>query len=98
MIGLSGCRLALRLRLALLDLGRSLPDALVDLVRKLLEILDKQIDELRRRRIIFRRIRPCAARVEKLGAALQLDRHFETEVRVLAELAALQAPVERGVQ
>ena len=58
---LGGCGLSRgSLRLSSLGLRRRLADALVHLIRKLREILDEQVDELRCRRVIFRRIGPGA--------------------------------------
>src|SRR5678816_1469715 len=99
--GSSWCGLSLRLlRLGLLrGLRTRLSDALVDLVRELPEVLDEQVDELRRGGVIFGRVRPGAARVEQLAVDFgHRDRHVEAEVGILAELDVLQAAVERGVE
>src|SRR5512147_3195099 len=95
--GSSWCGLSLRLRLRLL--WTRLSDALVDVRCELREIRDEQVDELRRRRVIFRRICPGAARIEQLAVdPRHFDRHVEPEVRILAELGVLQRTVEGGVE
>src|SRR4029079_15715233 len=88
-----------RLRLSLLSPGRRLPDAFVDLVSELREILDEQVDELRGHRIIVNRIGPGATRVENRRVdPRHRHRYLETEVRVPAELDIVQATIERCVQ
>jgi hypothetical protein len=78
---------------------RGLSHALFHLIRELGEILDEQIDELRGCAVIVSRIGPRATRVEDCGIdTWNRDRHFEAEIRILAEFGILQGAVERCIQ
>src|SRR5918993_1056877 len=95
---LGGCRLSLAHLLLSLD-GTRLSDTLIHMRRELGEIGDEQVDQLRGRAVIFVLVGPGRTRVEDRGVdAGDADRHFEAEVRVLAELDILEASVERGVE
>src|SRR6185369_10541743 len=97
--GLSCGGLARRLLRLLLSLGRGLSDALINLVRELGEVLDKEVDELRGHAVILCRVRPGAPRVEDRRVdARNGHRHLEPEVRVLAELDIVEAAIERGIE
>ena len=69
------------------------------MLRELGEILDEQVDQLGRGAVIFVLVGPGAARIEDRSCRRpDRDRHFEAEVRILAELDILEAAVERGVE
>src|SRR5438309_2330867 len=69
------------------------------MVSKLSEILDEEVDELCRRRIILGGVRPGIPWVEdRIIDARDRDRHFEAEIRVFAELNVVEAAVESGIE
>ena len=67
--------------------------------RELGEIGDEQVDQLGRGPVILRLVGPGRSRVEYVGVdAGHRDRHLEAEVGVLAELGAVEAAVQRGIE
>ena len=77
------------------SLGRGLAHALVDVVGKLREVLDKLADQVAGSLIVLLLIRPGPARVEQLAVhARNADRNLEAEVGILAEFGIVEAAVE----
>src|SRR5687768_12901296 len=80
-------------------LRRRVPHALINMRLELGEVVDEQLDQLARYRVVGVLVGPGRARVENGRIdALDRDRHVEAEVRVLAEFGAVERAVERGVE
>src|SRR3546814_2460273 len=71
-------------------LRSGLTDAFVDMVRKLLEIIDELLHQRLGSAVIGRLVGPCLARIEQRSVdPRHRDRDEEAEIRVLAELGSV---------